>query len=119
MHVGQGRIVVEVVEKDIRTEHRGDDCADTVEGLRNVDANFRVSGRTTDCACQRFVYDRRWTDLPVMKGLAAVSSEPSPLPIMKMDMQKPANDLALIHGIAINAPTAYKQRPQMKTALYE
>jgi hypothetical protein len=54
-----------------------------------------------------------------MKGLAAVSSEPSPLPIMKMDMQKPANDLALIHGIAINAPIAYKQRPQMKTALYE
>ena len=52
LHVGQGRFVVEVVEKDIGTEHRGDDCADTVEGLRNVDANFRVSRRTTDYTCQ-------------------------------------------------------------------
>jgi hypothetical protein len=54
-----------------------------------------------------------------MNGLAAVSSDPSPFPMMKMDMQKPAKDFALIHGIAINAPTAYKQRPQINTALYE
>jgi hypothetical protein len=39
--------------------------------------------------------------------------------MMKMDMQKPAKDLALIQGIAIRAPMAYKLRPQMKTALYE
>ena len=54
-----------------------------------------------------------------MNGFAAVSREPSPFPMMKIDMQKPVKDLALIHGIAINAPTAYKQSPQIKTALYE
>lgn len=41
-----------------------------------------------------------------MKGLAAVSSDPKPLPIMKMEAQKPPKDLALIHGIAIKAPAA-------------
>jgi hypothetical protein len=54
--------------------------------------------------------------LPVIKGFAAVSRDPSPFPIMKMAAQKPPKDLALIHGIEIKAPMAYRTNPQIKTA---
>jgi hypothetical protein len=65
-------------------------------------------------------YEKRiMMNSPVMKGLAAVSREPRPFPMIKIDAQKPPNDFALIQGIAIKAPTAYKHSPQMKTALYE
>lgn len=42
--------------------------------------------------------------LPVMYGFAAVSREPSPLPMTKMAIQKPAKDLARMQGNAISAP---------------
>ena len=65
-------------------------------------------------------YEKRiMMNLPVMNGFAAVSREPRPFPMMKIDAQKPPNDFALIQGIAIKAPTAYKHSPQIKTALYE
>lgn len=54
----------------------------------------------------------------MMYGFAAVSSEPSPLPMMKIQMQKPANDLLMMAGIASSAPRPYRNRPQMKTARY-
>lgn len=41
-----------------------------------------------------------------MNGLAAVSSDPRPFPIIKMEAQKPPNDLALMQGMAMRAPTA-------------
>lgn len=44
--------------------------------------------------------------VPVINGLAAVSSEPRPLPIIKIEAQKPPKDLALMQGIAISEPTA-------------
>ena len=40
----------------------------------------------------------------VMYGLAAVSSDPRPLPIIKMQMQKPANEWCRMAGIARRAP---------------
>jgi hypothetical protein len=41
-----------------------------------------------------------------MNGLAAVSRDPKPLPIMKIAAQKPPKDFALIQGMAIRAPIA-------------
>jgi len=55
-------------------------------------------------------------DAPPMYGFAAVSSEPRPLPIMKMHTQKPANEWLMMAGMASSAPTPYRNRPQMKTA---
>jgi hypothetical protein len=52
------------------------------------------------------VFSRLLETIPAMKGLAAVSSEPSPLPMMKMAAQKPPNDLALMAGMEIMAPRA-------------
>jgi hypothetical protein len=51
-----------------------------------------------------------------MYGLAAVSSEPRPLPMMKMHTQKPANEWWMMAGMASSAPRPYRNRPQMKTA---
>jgi hypothetical protein len=51
-----------------------------------------------------------------MYGFAAVSSEPSPLPMIKMHTQKPGNDEANSAGMASSAPSPYRNRPQMKTA---
>ncbi len=42
--------------------------------------------------------------LPVMYGFAAVSRDPSPLPMMKMQTQKPEKDSALMAGMARRAP---------------
>lgn len=39
-----------------------------------------------------------------MYGLAAVSRDPRPLPIMKMATQNPPKDLARMQGHATNAP---------------
>jgi hypothetical protein len=51
-----------------------------------------------------------------MKGLAAVSSDPRPFPIIKMQAQKPPNDFCFKAAMARSAPRAYRQRPQIKTA---
>jgi hypothetical protein len=53
-----------------------------------------------------------------MYGFAAVSREPKPFPMIKIAPQKPPNDLRTRHGQAISAPIPYKQRPQIKAALY-
>lgn len=53
-----------------------------------------------------------------MYGLAAVSSEPSPLPMMKMQMQNPAKLWLMMAGMASRPPRPYRNRPQMKTARY-
>lgn len=51
-----------------------------------------------------------------MYGLAAVSNDPSPLPMMKMQKQNPAKLLCMMAGMANSAPIPYKHRPQMNTA---
>lgn len=42
------------IEEDVRAEDGSDDSANTVESLGNVDAELRISWRTTNCdtACQ-------------------------------------------------------------------
>lgn len=44
--------------------------------------------------------------VPVMKGLAAVSRLPRPLPMMKMHAQNPPKLLALMAGMQRSAPMA-------------
>lgn len=53
---------------------------------------------------------------PVMYGLAAVSSEPRPLPMTKMQAQKPAKEWLMMAGMASSAPRPYRNNPQIKTA---
>jgi hypothetical protein len=53
-----------------------------------------------------------------MYGFAAVSSEPKPLPMMKMQIQKPAKEWLRMAGIVNKAPRPYRKRPQINTALY-
>jgi hypothetical protein len=51
-------------------------------------------------------------------GFAAVSSDPSPLPITNVAAQNPPNERYRRHGHASRAPSPYRNRPQMKQALY-
>ena len=72
-----------------------------------------------------------------MYGLAAVSKEPSPFPMIKMAAQNPPKDRARMQGQATNAPipdfkfvntkspgscrtfhVPYKHKPQIKVARY-
>lgn len=53
----------------------------------------------------------------VRYGFAAVSSDPRPLPVMKMATQKPPKERYTSAGQAMSEPMPYKQRPQMKQAL--
>ena len=62
------------------------------------------------------MHPQRNKHTPVIKGLAAVSSDPRPFPIMKIHAQKPPNDFCFKAAMARSAPRAYRQRPQMKTA---
>jgi hypothetical protein len=47
LHVGESIFIAEG-EEDIGAENGGNDCADTVEGLRNVDSNFGVARGTAN-----------------------------------------------------------------------
>lgn len=60
--------------------------------------------------------NKKKKNVPVMYGLAAVSSDPNPLPMMKMHTQNPAKLLCMIAGMARSAPIPYRLKPQMKTA---
>lgn len=47
LHVVE-RLLITKVEEDVGTENRGDDGSNAVEGLRQVDSDLGISGRTAD-----------------------------------------------------------------------
>lgn len=51
--------------------------------------------------------------LLAMYGLAAVSSDPRPFPMIKMQAQKPPNECCLIAGIARRAPRPFTASTSM------
>lgn len=98
LHIFQCTLVTKG-EEDIGAQDGGNDGADAVEGLGNIDSYLGVSWRTAHCRTTKLDLTppgatgpgegRCGTGSPVMYGFAAVSSDPRPLPMMKMQAQKP------------------------------
>ena len=89
-------------------------CATPVHFYRHQRKSHRSpsTGATTvpiplkACEMLMRISEYRGGPQTVMYGFAAVSRDPSPLPMTKMAAQKPPKDLCRIHGQAINAPIA-------------